>query len=759
MTKKSCIYSCLLLLAVLFAGCSTVKYVPQDKELLKKVRVKSDVKDITPDYLMSYLHQTPNNYFLGFWRLQLDFYNASGEDSTKWINRWLRRIGEPPVIYDSLKTVYSEDELKKVLFNKGYINADVSSEVTHRKRQVKVLYNIKGNEPYRLRNYVIALPDDEALELISRGDTTERPHAGMLFDTDLLNRERERIVGILRNRGYYNFRKELLFFSVDSALGSHRADVELSIQPSLLDNDSALDIIFKKKLVENVTIIALKDGQMASDIGNIGLDTTYREGYCIITDPENKTFRPEMLVAKTHILPNSLYNERLVDRTYARLGRLNAVKYVNVSFHENVAGNLDAVILVTQDKPHTFSAEIEGTYSDGDLGVGLGIGYQNNNIFRGSETLSINVNGGYEAIGSLSDVQSAWDGGGSVSLTFPQLLVPSKTGFRRKYNGDTEISVSVNFQQRPEYQRNIANAGFRYNWQHRRIDFSYNLIDISYIYLPRMSDEFRDKYMSPSSSIRYSYEDHFIMRMGFGISYSNQRYNNQNSSYFTLRADIRTAGNLLYGMSHLFNQPRNEEGHFEIFNINYSQYVKGEVNYAYNLRLEDKARLVFHAGLGVAVPYGNATIMPFEERFFSGGASSMRGWSARTLGPGNFHNNSGSIDFMKQSGDVKLDLNIEARFKIFWKLHGALFLDAGNIWTTREYPEQPTGLFRFDTFYKQLAFNYGAGLRLDFDFFVIRVDMGVKLFDPGFPIESQRWRTKPTWKNDFAFHFAVGYPF
>lgn len=736
-----------------------MKYVPQNEELLKKVRIKSDVPGVSPDYLSSYIHQTPNNYFLGFWRLQLDFYNASGEDSSKWINRWLRRIGEPPVIYDSLKTIYSEDELKKVLFNKGYINAEVGSEVTRKKRQVKVIYHVKGNEPYRLRNYIITLPDDEALELVSGNDTLNRPQAGMLFDVDILNRERERIARVLRNRGYYNFRKELLFFSVDSALNTHQVDAELSIQPQFLDNDSALDIIFKKKIVENVTIIAVKDKNLATDINNADLDTTIKDGYIIITNPKSKTFRPGMLVAKTYIKPNSLYNERSVDMTYTQLGRLNAVKYVNITFSENKNGNLNAVILVTQDKPHTISAEVEGTYSDGDLGVGVGIGYKNNNIFRGSETLSININGGYEAIGSLSDVQSAWDGGGSVSLTFPQLLIPSKLDFRRRFIGSTEVSASVNFQQRPEYQRNIANAGFKYNWRHRRIDFSYNLIDISYIYLPRMSAEFEDKYMRPTSSIRYSYEDHFIMRMGFGISYSNQRQNNTSGNYFTLRADIRTAGNLLYGLSHLFRQNKNEEGAYEIFDIRYSQYVKAEINYSYNLHLNDKARLVFHTGLGIAVPYGNATIMPFEERFFSGGASSMRGWTARTLGPGNFHNSSGSIDFMKQSGDIKLDLNIEARFKLFWKIHGALFLDAGNIWTTRDYKEQPTGYFRFDTFYKQLAFNYGAGIRADFDFFVIRVDMGVKLFDPGFPVESQRWRTKPTWKNDFSFHFAVGYPF
>ena len=275
-----------------------------------------------------------------------------------------------------------------------------------------------------------------------------------------------------------------------------------------------------------------------------------------------------------------------------------------------------------------------------------------------------------------------------------------------------------------------------------------------------MTDAFKDKYMKPTSSIRFSYEDHFIMRWGLGINMSNRRnmtyYTN---SYYTLRVNVRTAGNLLYGISHLINQKKNDDGMYEIFNIQYSQFAKADIDFAYNSYITDKVRLVFHSGLGLGVPYGNATILPFEERYYSGGANSMRGWSARRLGPGNFNNSSGSIDFMKQSGDIKLDLNLEARFRLVWKLETALFIDAGNIWTIRDYAEQPTGLFRWNEFYKQIACNYGLGLRLDFDFFVVRVDMGIKLYDPGYPIKSERWRTELSWRNDFALHFAVGYPF
>ena len=759
MTKQRWIYGIMTIALLTVSACSPLKYVPEDKMLLRKTQIKSDAPEATSETLNSYLHQTPNNYFLGFWRMQLDFYNVSGPDSSKWVNRWLRRIGEPPVIYDSLKTAYSRDELQKVMFNKGFMEATVSSEEIIRKRQVKVVYNVTANEPYRIRNYSISLPDSTAMSYVERADTLLKPRSGDLFDSDALNAERNRITTALRNRGYYNFRKELLYFSVDSALGTHQVDAHLSIQRQYAHNDSALAVIFDRKRIENVTIIAVKDADLTRNWDTMPLDTFDIDGYKVVLSRDNHTFRPGTLVAKTYIIPGRYYNERRIDRTYAQLGSLSAVKYVNVGFKENDNGQLDATIIVSQDKPHTLSTEIEGTYSDGDFGIGLGLGYKNDNIFRGAEILNVNVSGGYETMGALTAAQSAWNVGGGASLTFPQLLIPSNRNFRRKYIGSTEISASVNFQQRPEYNRTIANAGFKYLWQRRRVNFTYNLIDISYIYLPRMSQEFKDKYMGPSSSIRFSYEDHFIMRMGFGVNYSNRRINSSLSSYFTLRANVKTAGNLLYGISNAVDQQKNEEGQYEIFNIPYSQYAKFDIDYAYNFRINKGWRLVLHTALGVGLPYGNATILPFEERYFTGGANSMRGWSARTLGPGNFYNSSGSIDFMKQSGDIKLDLNIETRFKIVWKLYGALFVDAGNVWTIRNYPEQPTGHFRFDTFYKQIGLNYGLGVRLDFDFFVIRLDMGIKLYDPGYPSETERWRTTLSWRNDVAFHFAVGYPF
>jgi hypothetical protein len=257
-------------LPVLYS-CNTTKYVPNDQYLLKKVQVKSNLPDVNNEELKSYLRQTPNNTILGFWPLKLGFYNLSNDDSTKWVNRWLRRIGEPPVIYDSLKTIYGCDELQKVMFNKGYLNAKVTSSTTTNKKRIKVTYNIAPGEPYRLRNYFITIPDSTISTIINKRNTSLIKQ-GDLFDVDKINEEREQIARLLRNYGYFNFRKELLFFYADSTLSTNEIDAELSIQPQYLENDSALQIIFAKKKIDSTTIIALKDNDI-SNISNIDLDT------------------------------------------------------------------------------------------------------------------------------------------------------------------------------------------------------------------------------------------------------------------------------------------------------------------------------------------------------------------------------------------------------------------------------------------------------------------------------------------------------
>lgn len=733
--------------------------MPEGKYLLNKVKVKADSKEVNTDDLSDYVKQTPNNFFLGMGRFRLGFYNISGNDSTKRINNWLRRVGEPPVIFDEYTTSLSKQQLEKVMFNNGYMNSRVTVDVELTdKKKANVTYNVESNTPYTVRNYIITMPNDTVMDILNHRKGEKIINKKSLFNVDLLDDERANIANVLRNKGYYNFRKELLFYAVDTATGKHSVDIELALQPHILNNDSAIDFIFDRKIVSQIKIYAFKDKRLSSSIKNRSLEVYEQDNIFIYTESDYKTFRPKALLQKIAIKVGKYYNERKLDLTYSLLNSMDAVKYVNITFTELEDGSLCAVIYVSQNRPHSISGELEFTYSGGNLGINAGAGYQNNNIFRGSETFSIGLNGGYETLGKFESNQYFSEIGGDIALKFPTLLLPvSKNSPIRMKNGSSTVGFSFNHQKRPEYERDIANASFKYSWKHKRVNFNYNLLDVSVIRLPWKSENFEDKYLNPSSSIRFSYEDHFIMRMGFGINTTNKKGISNN--YYTVRANVVTAGNLLYGLSHLFKRPKNENGGFDIFNIQYSQYVKADVDYSYNAYITPNSRLVFHGALGVGVPYGNAPVLPFEERYYSGGANSVRGWGIRTLGPGTYKNSSGDIDFMKQSGDIKFDVNIEGRFKMFWKIEGALFIDAGNIWTIRDYKEQPGGYFQFDKFYQQIGLSYGAGIRLNFSYFILRLDMGIKLYDPSYEKKKYRWRTSITWHDDVAIHFAVGYPF
>lgn len=255
------------------------------------------------------------------------------------------------------------------------------------------------------------------------------------------------------------------------------------------------------------------------------------------------------------------------------------------------------------------------------------------------------------------------------------------------------------------------------------------------------------------------------MRMGYSTFLTNKTTTapipgvtqQQRDLIWTFRGSAEIAGNLLYGISNAIGQKKSD-GAYKIFGTAYSQYAKAEADYMIAKRLSERLTLAFHAGAGIAVPYGNSSMVPFEKRFYSGGANSVRGWGVRTLGPGRYDARNDVNDFIRQCGDIRLDLNVELRMKLFWVLEGAAFIDAGNVWTIRNYETQPGGQFRFKSFYKELGWAYGLGLRLDFTYFVLRFDLGMKAYNPA--MNQEPWPLiHPKWSRDATFHFSVGYPF
>ena len=736
-----------LLLAMALGSCASTKHVPEGQYLLDKVKInildKENEKDINKQELTNYLRQTENHKVLGGFKLQLAIYNISGKDSANWFNKWIRRVGAPPVIYDSTLTMASENQLQRALNNKGYIKNTVTSEVkiNQKKRKAQVDYNITLNEPYRIRSIKYDINNDSIRDIIL-SDTTDFPiKCTSLLDHKKLDDERELIVRRLRDSGYYAFNKSYITFLADTAANSREVDLTLTLSDKIqeLPHMPRIDT-HRKFYVRNVIFVTSYDAVTMQN-GVYG-DAEYYNGITVLYG-EDKYIDKKILDENCFIRPGKLYNASDVDKTYKALGRLGIIKFINIDMKAvgEIDGELwiDAYVLLNRDKSQTISFSLEGTNSEGDLGFGIGADYQHRNIFKGSEILNVKFKASYESLsgdlsGLINDNYSEYSG--DVGITFPKFKMPFlRENFKRRIQASTEFMTSFNYQERPEYTRVIAGAGWKYIWSERnnQMRHTFNLIDISYVYLPKSKINFLDSITNPL--LRYSYEDHLIMRMGYTFYKTNRRATNPlttsvQDNIYTIRGTAETAGNLLYGISHLIGQKREPDDSYKVIGTRYSQYVKLDGDFAITHYINQRSSIAFHAGLGVAVPYGNSTVLPFEKRFYSGGANSVRGWGVRTLGPGSFDGKKAQNSFIYQCGDIRLDLNLEYRCKLFWVLELGAFIDCGNIWTIKEYENQPGGVFKFNKFYEQLALSYGLGLRMDFTYFLVRFDVGMKAHNP-----------------------------
>ena len=759
---------------IVVSSCNATKHVPDGKYLLNKVHIEVDDNSFNKKELKNYLRQTPNHEILGGVKFQLAIYNWSGKDSTKWYNKWVRKLGQAPVIYDPSLTEASKSQLRLALVNKGYMDAIVEADTVSKGKKMQVDYKIHAGDPHYINSLEYEIPDDTIRSLIFQDSTKLLLKEKALFDRNVMEQERVGIAERLRYKGYFGFSKDYITYTADTTESSKAVDLVLKVKPPYQNRIEGYEV-HEPFYIRKVYVITDFDPSTEKQLSNYRLlPSVEYKGVNIIYGDE-KYLRANIIDDNCFIKVGEKYNSTDVDRTYQSFGRLGVLKYINISFEtvgrEDGKLMLDAFILLTKGKSQTVSVSLEGTNSEGDLGFGIATTYQHRNIARGSETLSAKLGINYESIsGDMSGLinNRYAEYSGEVNINFPKFIFPFlKKSFRQKIRANTEFGTSFTYQERPEYTRVIAGAGWKYKWTERgsMINHVFDLLDINYVYLPKKTDSFLDEIAPDNPLLRYSYEDHFIMRTGYSFYYTNKQNTTGIGNFvyqpniYTFRAGIETAGNLLYGISHLSKQKKDPNAQaYKIFGIQYSQYVKLNADYSLNHSFDRRNSLVFHIGAGVAVPYGNTTILPFEKRFYAGGANSVRGWSVRTLGPGSYNANNSVSSFMEQCGDIRLDMNIEYRARLFWVFELAAFIDAGNVWTIRYYENQPGGEFKLNKFYKQIAAAYGLGLRMNFNYFLLRLDCGMKAFNPA---EGQERvpLIHPDFKRDFAVHFSIGYPF
>lgn len=769
--KKGILYTILLYLALSLASCSATKFVPDGSYLLDEVKIHTDNKEIKPSDMRLYVRQNPNSKWFSTIKTQLYVYNWSGRDSTKWFNRFLRKIGDAPVIYNESDAIRSQEEIAKAVQNLGYMGASVKRTTKTKKKKLKLFYEITSGKPYIVRTLKYDISDKKIAEYLRNDSTQSMLREGMLFDVNVLDAERQRITDYLLCNGYYKFNKDYITYTADTARNTHQVDLTLHLLPYKTYVGDTPKEHFQYK-INKINFITDYDVLQSSALSSIEInDSLHYNGFPIYYK-DKLYLRPKVLVDNLRFASGDLYDERNVQKTYTYFGRLSALKYTNIRFFETQNGDstqLNCYVMLTKSKHKSISFELEGTNSAGDLGAAASVSFQHRNLFRGSETFMVKFRGAYEAISGLQPGyknHNYTEYGVETSINFPNFLFPFLTSdFKRRIKATTEFGLQYNYQLRPEFSRTIASASWSYKWmQKQKIQHRIDLLDISYLYLPWISSQFQEDYINKDKDnyiLKYNYENRLIVRMGYNYSYNSAGgalvNNTITTNSYSIRAGFESAGNILYGISKMINMRKNKDGEYAILGIPYAQYLKGDFDFAKNIIIDHRNSLAFHAGIGIAVPYGNAKVVPFEKRYFSGGANSVRGWSVRNLGPGSF---AGDGNFMNQSGDIKLDASIEYRTRLFWKFRGAAFIDAGNIWTIREYENQPGGVFEFNKFYKQIAVAYGLGLRLDLDFFVLRFDGGMKAINPKYKKAKERYPIiHPRFSRDFAFHFAVGYPF
>ncbi|MBO4736565.1 MAG: BamA/TamA family outer membrane protein [Paludibacteraceae bacterium] len=749
------------------ASCSTTKYVADGDFLLNDIDVKCDDPEIDATDLYDYVIQQPNTPGTFFNKTSLRFYSLSGRDTSKWINKLIRRFGEPPVIYSEESTQLSAKEIKSQLFNIGYFTADVNYDVKKEGKKASVVYDIKAGEPYKIRNVDESIDGGLIDDIMHSTNfiSDDKVKVGAIYNAEKIDSRVGDIVSFVRNQGYYNFTKENLYYSVDSTLGSHEVDLKLNLH---VDTSKVGHPLTRYRTSKVMVMVGDQRGFSGE------FDTTQYKRLTIVSPEGRRFLRPSTIYNNTFVREGRLFSEMLHDRTFSALSGLSAVQTANVTYSPDTApGTLIANISVTPAKPYYIQWGIDNTNTAGDLGVETYVTYQDKNIFKGSEIWRIRLGGAYEMVrGAMEkglDSKNFFEFSINSSLAFPRVLSPIFNESYAAKKGKTVFSTGFVWQNRPEFKKRYLTFDWKYMWATRRNRYSHtlDLYNITYTIVPWVLPEFQTKYLDVSTNalLKQNYTSQFITRTSYTFTYSSSsatasslmkaKKTVKSSSNFSFMIDM--SGTLPSALVRLFDSPKNNDGYYEIMGVPFSQYARFDIDYSRTFRLGIHQSLALHAGAGIASPYGNSDQIPYERRYFAGGPNSVRGWSTRELGPGRYvRNDSIAADFFNQTGDIKLIAQAELRFHTEGIFEYAIFVDAGNIWTIKDYDNQPGGKIVLNELVNDLATSVGAGVRLDLSFILVRLDLGLKGYDPS----TREWNiTSPKLKRDLAIHFAIGYPF
>ena len=743
----------LLLLVLVLPSCAPTRRLSEGEQLFVKSKIKVDKKSVDVSTLRKYERLSPNKKVLGV-RFHLFLYSLANPEKDKSISGWLRKIGEPPVLYDSALVKNSEKNFIGYLANRGYADAMVDAKILKTHKKARAIYDVSLGKPVIIDNVSYSLEDTAISSIVFSDTTNALVKSGGIFDKIVFQAERERIERHLRNNGYFKFSKEYVFYEITQTDDPYKVNVLVNVTQDLTGAYDPYSKVRKHRQYEVQSVIITPNRRNFEEL-RIYDTVDYLEHKILYLT--TKPIKPATLVGANNILPNRLYNLSDVERTYNDFSTLGLFRYINVSFDEvESSGNIGQLacnIDLAMRKRQSYAVELTVTNSSYDWGLRGGITYNNFNLFKGGEHLQLGVSGAVEQLQRrIGESEPMREIGINSRLETPKFLLPFRAvEFQRKYKPRTEFLLSYNYQNQPKYIRTIVNTSFGYNWRGNVYNkHSLYPVDFSLVKLPYIDTLFIDTTYG-GTRLENSFINHTILGIRYGFEFNNQRIKKGRSFVYFL-SNLESAGLLV----NQFNRMSGWGTDSLFFGVKYFQYIKADIDFRnYNI-INPRNRLVYRIFAGAGFPYGNSNSLPFEKMYWSGGPYGIRAWGERTLGPGPYFN---AASF-NQLGEVKLEGNIEYRFKVLWKLEGALFVDAGNIWLLEDAPELPRSGFNIDTFYEDIAVGTGFGTRFDFSFVLIRLDFGFKLRDPSIT-EGSKWTFQNSNVNFWqtTFQFGIGYPF
>ncbi len=772
----------LVCVSFVYSSCNVAKHLPADESLLVrnkfilKTKAPTTEKEKMREDFAKIVAQKPNRKFLGFmpFRMWLYYSATRGKKLTKFKQWIIDKVGEAPVVFDSTQLSRSERQMETYLFNFGYFYNDVSDTFYTKKKRTTVVYMINTDAAWKIGDVELPKGHNGCDSIVRTHWENTYLRRGNRFDITNLKNERDRIESVLRNSGYYFFNREYITFDLDSTTKSQTVNIKITINPV---NDSTQHEQYR-----------IRDIYVTTDYSTEHLgDSTKRDTivygeYHIIFHKED--LKKGVLLDAIFFQKGDLYSKEKELRTLNRFSLLGVFKFISIDYKKTDTDSnyLDCFIFLTPAKRQEIAGggDVNVT-NEGFFGLSGSLSYKNKNLSKHADHFLFDANSGVQLRFSKKEKVQVITATTSANFTYylNRFLVPFKAKvFTRNTNPKTRLNANYTFEHRFDFDPQ-GNVTFLYQLHHFSFAFGYewnenpmkvhlfNPIAVSFYLIPKRGEEFTRR-LGLNSILKSSFEEQVIIGPNYTFAYSNQR-TTHDPRYMTFKTTIETAGNIIYAGFKLTNLKSSNDSIYLIAKRPFSQYFRIDADWRNTFRMTNHSSFAVRTYAGIGVPYGNSKALPFVKQFFVGGPNSLRGFLIREVGPGSYVDpdttfydpeigKKKSIGFFNQTGDIKLELNAEVRFDIYKWLKAAVFIDAGNVWTIRK-DTRVNGEFNVNRFWNEFAVDAGAGLRLDFNFFVIRFDYGFPLRDPR-KVEGKRWQFEKgyAFKNG-QFQLAIGYPF